>query len=417
MKWQQKVFSKTERAYYAQKENCKTDLDKRYYQMIKESTDESGLIFTYIDDDKFKPADNFGPSELKVSKLRKNVETKPMIDEEKASKIFVDSTQKVVSSRYSTGDDFLKMFIMADLEPTTLLVSIFYRQSDGVLIVYPDFNSLANEYLLEIDQNSKQSFGYCVENISATSSESSKKLAQKGELDKIQEETGELMRKLNIYKDPDFEYPKFLRIVLLLEIIDGRGFEFDNNHVRFDIILPKFVKLVDGNLNGATHSSLKNGDLWNFGFCHSLVLDVDDEFLLSATKLDSIIINLEVISIDPLWERERREGIASLKFPIDGKSKQQIINVSCLRDLQSGSWFQDFLQRFFLGGIHKTQLTDRNQNEVLNLYGNKTVSTGSLKLKIQKVTQMKMSRRNFLQLKSIESIINSYRKAKARLES
>lgn len=67
-KWQQKIFSKAERAYYAQKENCKSDLEKRYHHMIKDGgsvdSGEGGLIFTYTSDDKYQPADNFGPRDI-----------------------------------------------------------------------------------------------------------------------------------------------------------------------------------------------------------------------------------------------------------------------------------------------------------------------------------------------------------------
>lgn len=304
LKWQQKVFSKTERLYYGQKENCKTDLDKRYYQMIKESTEESGLIFTYIDCDNFQPADLFGSTEVKISGLRKNVESKPPADEHKSSAMFIDKSQSFVSSRYDNGNDFVTMFIMADLEPRKVLVSISFRHTDGLFVVYPDFNSQDNEYLFEVDQNSKQLFGYCIENTSTTSSDSLISLAQKKTLNKIQEQTCELMTKLNIHKNPSFECPSFLRMVLMLEIVDGRHFENDNLHVRYTITLPKFVKLIDGSLDGTTHSSFKSSQVWNFGFCHSIVLDVDDEFMLSASKLDSITINLEVISIDPSWGRK-----------------------------------------------------------------------------------------------------------------
>lgn len=390
--------------------------------MIKDSPDEAsnetGLIFTYINDDNFQPPDNFG-SRCWSTKLRRNVEASGSLssNDEGLSGMFVTQQESVVATRYAIGDEFVKMFVMADLEPTTLLVSIYYRESDGVFIIFPDFNGLDQEYFLQIDQNSKQSFGYLVENLSLGFNSATKKQAEKEKLKKIQDETCELMRKLNISKDPDFVYPKFCRVVLLLEIIDGSDFEFDNLHVQFQIKLPRFVKVVEGNLDGATHSSMKNGHVWNFGLCHCLVLDVDDEFSLSASKVDSITINFEVISIDSPWERERREGVATLKMPLLGDSNKKTFELSCYRDLQGGSWFRDFIERFFLGGIHKTEILNQKHDEIANFYGNKTVSTGSLRLKIQKITQTKMSKRNYANMKSVDEIISSYHKAKARLQS
>lgn len=420
VRWQQKVFSKTERVYYAQKENCKSELEKRYHQMIRESSgdetnNENGLIFTYINDDKYQPADNFGSSDIKITKLRRKVEAQESIKDEGSSGMFMAPHEQLVPSRYAIGNDFVKMFVMADLEPTTLLISIYYRESDGVFIIFPDFNGLDNEYLVEIDQNSKQLFGYFIENISLGFNDATKKQKEKQRLKKIQQETSELMRKLNISKDPDFVCPKFCRVVLLLEIIDGTNFEFDNLHVQFEIKIPKCVKVVEGDLNGATHSSMKNGHTCNFGFCHCLVLDVDDEFSLSTSKVDTITFNFEVISIDSTWERERREGIATIKLPLLERNSSEIIELSCYRDLQGGSWIRDFLERFFLGGIHKTQMLDQKQ-DIVNFYGNKTVSTGVLRLKVAKITQLEMSKRSYAKMKSVDEVISSYHKAKALLQ-
>jgi Ciliary basal body-associated, B9 protein len=386
--------------------------------MIKdeEGNKENRIIFSYINDDNYQPLDHFGPREVNVTSLRKNVDANAPIDGEKSSKMFIDPNQQLFPTRYTIGDDFIKMFIMADLEPTTLLMSIHYRQSDGLFMIYPDFNDINNEYHIEIDQNSKQSFVYVVENLSKTFNDSTSRLVEKEKLDKIQEETCELMKKLNVSKEHDFTYPKFCRIVFMMEIIDARGFEFDNIHVHFHIKLPKFVKLVDGNLKGSTHSSLANGNLWNFGFCHSLVIDIDDEFLISKSQLDFIMIDFEVISIDTVWERERREGIASLKLPLEGKSSGKIFEISCYRDLQGGSWLSDFFERFFLGGIYKTQETEHKNGNSVNFYGNQTVSTGSLRVKIQKIQQTKPSKRNNLKMKSVDEIISKYHKAKAKLE-
>lgn len=329
--------------------------------------------------------------------------------------MFVDQSEQNFPFRYSTGDEFVNFFVMADLEPITLLVTIQYRKSDGVVIVFPDFNSLDNEYQLEIDQNSKQLFGYCIENLSLTSNDNTNQQARKEKLNRIQEETSELMRKLNIYKDPDFVFPKYCRIVLLVEIIEGWDFEYDNLHVRYQVKLPKFVKVVEGDLNGSTHSSLKNKTLWNFGFCFSLVFDIDDEFFLSSSRVDTLSINLEVISIDPMWERERREGLASLKLPLEGRN-QKDFELSCFRDLQGNSWFRDFLERFFLGGMHQTSILDQEHDGIANFYANKTISTGTLRIRVQKITQSQKSKRSFAQLKSIDEIINSYHEAKARLK-
>ena len=388
--------------------------------MIKEAEEteskETRIIFTYTSDDNHQPLDNFGPKEVNATKLRKNVESTSAVEDEKPSKMFIVSEQKIVPSRYTNGDEFTKMFIMADLEPTTLLITIQHRKSDGLFMIYPDFNDTSNEYHLEIDQNSKQMFVYVVENMSKTFSDATSQLAEKKKLDKIQEETCELMKKLSVNKEHDFIYPKFCRIVLLMEIIDARDFDFDHIHVQFSIKLPKFAKLVEGNLKGSTHSSLANENLWNFGYCYCLVIDIDDEFSMSKSQLDSIVIDFEVISIDTIWERERREGIASMKIPLESKNNDKVSEISCFRDLQGGNWFNDFLERFFFGGIHKIHDFENKTSNSVNFYGNQTVSTGILRIKTQKIHQVKPSRRNNLKLKSVDEIISSYHEAKAKME-
>lgn len=412
IRWQQKVFSKTELIYYGEKDNCKSELEKRYHQMISNEPREAGLIFTYTNVDNYHPPDGFGPTNVKLTKLRANVELKEKSDE--GHSIFVHQSQLTIPSRYESGDEFERMFIMADLEPITLLFIIQYRKSDGLFTIFPDFNDMENGYFLEIDVNSKRMFCFCVENLSLTSDARTMELEQKQQLDKIQEETQKLIKKLNLNRGFDFQSTKFFRMVLMIEILDGWDFEFDNIHVQYRIKVPSFMKIIDGNLEGSTHSSFKSEDKWNFGFCHSIILDIDDEFTISKNEIDLIVINFEVISMDPLWNRERREGLASIKLPLECKSCQTV-ELKCFRDLQGGSWMMDFLERFFLGGIHKAKFLDHQQEDIHNFYGNPTVSTGTIRAKIQQIKQVKPSLRNNLQMKSIDEIINSYHKAKSRL--
>ncbi len=77
--------------------------------------------------------------------------------------------------------------------------------------------------------------------------------------------------------------PKFYRILLLLEIVKGKGFEYDNIHVQYELKLPKYVKVLEGKdeLVGSTHSSLKYDGSWNFGHCHCLTLDIENELDVS----------------------------------------------------------------------------------------------------------------------------------------
>lgn len=67
---------------------------------------------------------------------------------------------------------------------------------------------------------------------------------------------------------------------MLLEIVDGENFEYDNIHVQYEIKIPNYARVIDGETEGSTHSSLKYENKWNFGHCHSITLDIDDELEL-----------------------------------------------------------------------------------------------------------------------------------------
>jgi hypothetical protein len=61
--WQEKIFSETEIERYKNKENCKTDVEKNNYRIIRDNNlhDEARTrrtLFTYVSEDKYVPEDN-----------------------------------------------------------------------------------------------------------------------------------------------------------------------------------------------------------------------------------------------------------------------------------------------------------------------------------------------------------------------
>ncbi|CAG9807981.1 unnamed protein product [Chironomus riparius] len=413
--WQQKIFSKTEVKYYEQKENCKSELEKRYHALIRENpnVNEKQLIFTYINDDAYLPREYLELQSFRKSKKNTAEITDEIKSCEKSSSLFIDS--KLNNGNIANYEkDFLKMHIMADLEPAVLLFTVQYRKSDGLLIVYPDFNDNENCYYLEIDQNSKQMYTYYIENISKVSNKATKKLKQKQKLDEIVKETGDIMKKMiDIKKNQEsFNFPKH-RILLLLEIVSAENFENDNIHVQYEIKLPYNIKLVEGVLNGSTHSSFMNQSIWHFGYCASIVIDIEDEVSLLSMESEKLALIFNVVSIDSLWHREKHEGIASLNIPLQFQLRNTEFDLECFRYLHNESLLTDLLERFFLGGIRSI---NHNPTKAHNRYGNSTVSTGKLKIKIQQIRQTQNL--NFIntRLQSVDKIIESYHKAKARLE-
>lgn len=79
----------------------------------------------------------------------------------------IDDIQR---ARYKNLHQFETMHIMADLETETLLFTLKYRSDDGLLLIYPDLNSIeANPYLIEINADSRNLYQFAIENLSTDS--------------------------------------------------------------------------------------------------------------------------------------------------------------------------------------------------------------------------------------------------------
>ncbi|KAG4077351.1 hypothetical protein HA402_009752 [Bradysia odoriphaga] len=164
LRWQEKRLSRKEIAFFANKENCQTDAQKEHHQTIKRyglddyerSVDK---IFTYVSEDSFN-----GDGDDK--KFREFIQRVDELNEESLSGDLITASggrERLFNGLFG----FETMYIMADLAVETVLFTISWRSRDGLLIVYPDFNSMsANPYLQEIDSDSKHMFHYALENVS-----------------------------------------------------------------------------------------------------------------------------------------------------------------------------------------------------------------------------------------------------------
>lgn len=52
-RWQEKVFSKSEKEFYGNTGNCLTDRDKEYHRKINENIEDNHILYTYVQDDGF----------------------------------------------------------------------------------------------------------------------------------------------------------------------------------------------------------------------------------------------------------------------------------------------------------------------------------------------------------------------------
>lgn len=138
--------------------------------------------------------------------------------------------------------------------------------------------------------------------------------------------------------------------------------------------------------------------------------------------LGTVKIIYEVISIDS-WSRERSEGYAVYNIPF--LAGRFIEKVDFYRDLGDDTWL-NWLERYFIGGRRKL---NTGQNS-LNLYGNRTQSTGQLTICRNVIVQRnvdeidasdfersKSSMRQSQRLPTISNILLTYHRAREKLES
>lgn len=148
----------------------------------------------------------------------------------------------------------------------------------------------------------------------------------------------------------------------------------------------------------------------------------------------TVKIIYEVISIDS-WSRERSEGYGVYSIPfLAGRFTEK---VDCYRDLGDDTWL-NWLERYFIGGRRKLQITDFNGittdnttgRNTLNRYGNRTQSTGQLTICRNVIVQRnvdeidasdfergKSSMRQSQRLPTISNILLAYHRAREKLES
>ncbi len=267
IQWQDKRLSRKEILFFADKENCQTDAQKEYHQTIKRyglDNDERSFdkIFTYVSEDSF----NADGDDKELSKFIQRVEE---LDEESLNGELI--TSKSGKEKLFTGIfGFETMYIMADLAVETILFTIRWRSRDGLLIVYPDFNVMAtNPYLQEIDSDTKQMFHYAMENLSEDNDHVESRM--KKDIEVISQ-----LKSLSITTPAAFHVPpkRCTNVFLFIEIESAEGFEYDNIHVRYNVVLPNRCELLDGITDGSTHSSRKGpvNESTNIGYCHEMMM-------------------------------------------------------------------------------------------------------------------------------------------------
>lgn len=436
IKWQQKLFSETERELYKDLKNCINEQQKKYHHLIKEEErltnmkekkyqrrkrhkkfakgeeseklETSGsLIFTYIQEDHFVCKEEEDP----ISKISKE---KTMVEQQ---------------------GSFEVMYVYAALQPDVQLLVLKWFSQQRMLYIYPDFNQFHYEpYYIELDTDYRHLYAYGIEDVSQ------KLLSSKRETEEFL-----YLPELSThwrYEDElsqTFAMPpkRTQRCAILFTINEVSGFDYDNIHVRYSIHLPSNTILEEGLLESATHTASQakcRTNSTHIGYTWQLTLLCEEQFDPS----ECLDIYFEIISIDS-WLRERSEGYCHYSLRLL-KPFHHNVKLQCLLPVET---LFDSLNRYFIGGRRKfdyvrfvnkqqpnntTVLEDEEEEEKEQVsqfancrYGVRMRNSGHIHLTCQSLTQRNCELLNPCASRTsgmtLDDIMMAYKEARRRLEA
>lgn len=421
IKWQQKLLSSKEVSLYKDYNNCQTEAQKHYHQILKEEEEFRELQHA---------------KRLKTrKKLKKRGQLKGVeLNEDKQSGIEglngiytyvqldnyvpLENQNILQHSKFLENQATEKMFIYAEL-PDLQLVCLEWNVEKKLLYIYPDFNNFENNpYFIEIDTDYRHLYTYAVENVSKKREFELNHFLQLPELETLQPHwlTEE---DLNV----QFQMPprRKKRLSLLFELKSAKEFYISPAfmHVRYYIDLPDDIILEEGILEASSHAAEltpQGSCSWSYVF-QIVVLCSDDVQQQNATS--ALKLYLELLSIDG-WQRERLEGYAFYLCPLEAGN--DTVQLCCCRPAEN--WLES-LNRRFIGGRKlfdfKKFFNDDSEDALKNRSGCRMQSMGQLELSCQKICQRNCDLlqpcRNRNSGMTLDDIMLAYREARKRLEA
>ncbi|VEN34843.1 unnamed protein product, partial [Callosobruchus maculatus] len=402
-RWQEKHFSKTERDFYGDINNCTTDIAKIYNEKVVNVVDENEenmLFFTYVDRDGY-----VSDKELacpKPSYLQKWINTKsnPTEENEEDKPHYFDYLESLTNAIKNIRPkiDVTKMYLMADfgcyvddiwIRNEQVLCILQYDKTSKVLSVYPDFTT-DTPYVMHIQDEVVTRVYYFVEKPSEIDGEQDDELFNKETevIDLILEKKHSLRQQL--VGDKFAMPPKSkLYVYVFFEILNGKCFDQSDLWVQYSVDLPEFWASQDC-LRGVTQQchAVNSEGLMHFGHTFDFVLEYDLQSLQDHEIPKTPYIYLEVVS-KTVWNCYRREGFAYKNLPIS-RPGCYTYNLSCCK-FNNGSFFGG-IKRYFVGDskcvdIRWIGLPQEYDHSVINKYGVETIPTGELTIRMNVVHQ------------------------------
>ncbi|CAH1981283.1 unnamed protein product [Acanthoscelides obtectus] len=402
-RWQEKHFSKVERDFYGDINNCITDIAKIYNEKVvnaSDETEENLLFFTYVDKDGYVSEKELvlsKPSYLQKWMKTASVPSQEHREDKSHSFDYVESVTDAIQNR-KPKLDITKMYLMADfgcyvddiwIRNEQPLCVLQYDNASEVLSVYPDFTT-DTPYLLHIQDEVATKVYYFVEKPSDIDSEQDDELftKEKEVVELVQKKKRSLQQELigETFAMP----PKSkLYVYIFFEILSGKHFDQSDLWVQYSVDLPEFWTSQDC-LRGITqqcHAVSVEG-LMHFGHTFDFVLEYDLQSLQGHEIPKTPYIYLEVIS-KTVWNCYRREGFTYKNLPVS-RPGCYTYNLSCCK-FNNGGFFGG-IKRYFVGDskcadIRWIGLPQEYDHSVINKFSVETITTGELVVRMNVVHQ------------------------------
>ncbi|KAK2816553.1 hypothetical protein Q7C36_022824 [Tachysurus vachellii] len=406
--WQEKLFSQYEVDLYQTESVCQTPLEKQYHAEIVEmercKRRLNHRIFTYTDFDRFTNWEEQAQSLLTPSQSRPTFLAERMANVRhrrqdrrpadtnipKARLVVWEPSREFMKGSHIVNTPMQTMHIMADLGPARKLglkeneyvLCTIKADSNGVLMVKPDFNNGRGPYRLETDGEKRDVWRLFLENASVPINVEEKQREQRMYRDLYSRHKDYLSSLVG----QDFETPPpgYLRLIVNGEIISAQGYEYDNLYIHFILELPNNWSSVPSQSLSCVTQTCRTRELgednvafFSYPFSFESFFRKEDESEESLPQWP--VLYFRVLSLDS-WQRYRTEGYGYLVIPATPGSHR--VTCQTWRPLQTGTMAE--LRRFFIGGapeledISDVRIPGTFKGDRLSRFGFRTQTTGSV---------------------------------------
>lgn len=417
IKWQQKLFNAREFDYYADPLNCTSSVDQKYHEDVNYLKSTHGdrinkRIFTYVDSDTNTFLNEFNQMTLSPDEHENILSERVLANKSHGIRktqftssglrrrhiVTTEPTQAMKNNRV-TSTPVKTMKIMADvssrkadgilIEDERVLCTIKIN-ANGLIVMQPDIG-LGETHTIEAYHEIRSIYNFKLEHASIPMS--TDEIQQESRLfNELYNRHAQLMGSQVGSEMTVAPKQNQLIVCCFAEIVSAKDFEYDGLYVTYLLDLPDGWVIDNADdISGVTHRSAtnKNG-VANFSFTFEFLLTFSWDENDPPPFLTWPTLFFEVYSLDS-WKRHRIEGYGFCQIPdVPGTT---CVEIDTWRP--KGESSTDEMQRFFIGGT--PELNDLSYikdptggDEKVNKFYFKTLSTGSVIIRLNTVFQTKL---------------------------